>query len=113
MSTMREDFTRRTLRMFAGVLIWAAHFTAIYAFHTLACALRLSDASWGGAHGVTWFIAGVTVVAGAALVAVITAARRAGTDVFENWLTGTVGALALVAVAWQGFFTVFMVPACR
>jgi hypothetical protein len=108
-----STFTRRTLRTFAGVLVWAAHFGTIYTVHALACSRGHIDNTLLGANVVIAVIVAVTVAAAGVLAAVIVRALRAGTAAFENWLMATIGALSLIAVLWQGLLPALMVPVCR
>ena len=105
-------FTRTTLRMFSGVLIWAAHFTLIYGFAALACARGFADAKWLGLDIVTAATVAATVLAAGAVLAFIVPAMRSGFESFENAMTAGAGALALLAIVWEGFVPVFIVPAC-
>ena len=105
-------FARTTLRMFSGVLIWAAHFTLIYGFAALACARGFSDARWLGLDIVTAAIVAASVLAAGAVLAFVVPAMRAGLDNFENGMTVGAGALALLAIVLEGFVPVFIVPAC-
>ena len=105
-------FTRTTLRMFSGVLIWAAHFTVIYGFTALACARGFADAKWLGLDVVTSAIVAATALAAGAVLAFVVPAKRAGLDNFENAMTAGAGALALLAIVWEGLVPVFIVPAC-
>ena len=100
-----RPFTRATLRMFAGVFVWAVHFGAIYGYTALSCAFapRVS---------VTPAIVAITVIALGATALFVVSAVRAGAASFENWMTAAVGALAALAIAWEGLVPVFIVPAC-
>jgi hypothetical protein len=108
-----STFTRRTLRMFSGVLVWTAHFGAIYTFHALACARGHAGITWLSAGIVTWFVLAATMAAALALTIAIRAALRAGASAFENWLSASTAALSLVAVLWQGLLPVSMIPVCQ
>ncbi|HYC37993.1 MAG TPA: hypothetical protein VEC19_16305 [Usitatibacter sp.] len=94
---------RRALWMASGVLVWAAHFTAIYGFTGLACAR-----GWTGA--VAWVVGAATALALTACVAII---ARSWTRRFDFLAAVAVGlaAFALVAVLWEGL-SITMVPAC-
>jgi hypothetical protein len=61
---------------------------------------------------VTATIVAVTVLAVGAVLALIVPAMRAGVDTFENAMTAGAGALALLAIVWEGLVPVFIVPAC-
>lgn len=104
-------FTRTTLRMFSGVIVWAAHFGTIYAAAALACALGLGITRWTGIS-LTSIIVTATVIALGVTLAFVAAAVRAGLAAFENWMTAAVGLLAALAIVWEGLVPVFIVPAC-
>jgi hypothetical protein len=104
-------FTRTTLRMFSGVIIWAAHFTVIYAVAALACARGFAETQWLGASLIAWAIGAATLVAIAAILLMVVPALRSARESFESWMTAAVGALALLAVVFETV-PVVMVPAC-
>jgi hypothetical protein len=96
-------FAATALRISSGVIIWALHFAAIYGLTALACARGLPQA-------VLPAVVAATLVAAALLVPVLVRGfRRRGE--FESWMSATVGAFALVAIAWEAI-PVFMVPPC-
>ena len=107
-----QTFTRITLRMSSGVLIWAAHFAVIYGFAALACTRGFADVKWLGLGIVTAVVVASTLIAAGAVLAFLVPAIRAGVDAFENAMTAGAGALALLAIVWEGFVPVFIVPAC-
>lgn len=86
-------FIVRSAWLVSGIVVWAAHFLAIYGFTALACAR-----GFGHAAPTAVIVAGV--VAAAALAAIVVRAwtRRAS---FEDWLSGAIASLALVAVAYE------------
>ena len=45
---MPSGFMGKSLYALAGLLIWAFHFGAIYAFQALACARGFAGARWRG-----------------------------------------------------------------
>lgn len=98
------SFVPTTLRMSAGVIVWALHFAAIYGLTALACAR-------GAPSLVPWVIGAATAGAGLACVAIMAFAlgRRAQ---FESWIAVGVAALALVAIVWEAFPMLVMTP-CR
>ena len=98
-----SSFPRTALRIAAGVIVWALHFAALYGVTALACAR-------GWEAIVPGFIAGATVVAVLAALAIIVGGwrRRA---VFEYWLSATVAAFGLVAIVYEAL-PVLTVPAC-
>ena len=102
MSTM--GIVRTSVRIFAGAIVWAAHFTAIYALTALACARDAADA-------VRMAIAIATLVAAAVAAAIVVREwrRRAA---FEGWLAAAIAALAFVAIAWQAVPMLVLAP-CR
>lgn len=104
-------FARTTLRMFSGVIVWAAHFGTIYAASALSCALGLGITRWTGTS-LTWIIVMATLAALAVTAWFVATAVRAGLAAFENWMTASVGLLAAVAIVWEGLVPVFIVPAC-
>ena len=104
-------FTRTSLRLSSGVIIWAMHFTVIYAFTALACARGFAELQWLGAGVVTWTVLGVTSIAVAATLLVLVPAARAARGSFEDWMTAGVAALALIAIVWEAL-PVIIVPAC-
>jgi hypothetical protein len=53
-----------------------------------------------------------TLIAAAALMAMIVSALGRGTSSFTEWMTAGLAALALIAVLWEGLAAV-MVPTCR
>lgn len=97
-------FVGVSLRMFSGVIVWAAHFAAIYAFTALACARHFAGA-------VPWVIGVVTFVALAVLVATALPAARDRADGFETWLALAISGLALFAIVIQAV-PALIVPVC-
>jgi len=97
-------FARTALRVSAGGIVWALHFTAIYTATALACAR--------GAPGVVpWAIGGATVLAiGACLVLVRAGWKRQGD--FEAWLSATLAGVALFAIVLQALPALMVTP-CR
>jgi hypothetical protein len=106
-----RPFTATTLRMFAGVLIWAAHFTAIYSFNGIACARGFAESELLGVGATTWAIGTATAIAIAAILIVLVPAARRARGSFEEWMAAGVAALALVAIVFETI-PVFMVPPC-
>jgi uncharacterized membrane protein YhaH (DUF805 family) len=104
-------FARTALRIWSGAIVWAAHFTAIYSFAALACARGYARATALGLDVVTLVVFVATLLAFVATVAI---SHRALHDeaTFENWLTASVAALAALAIVWEGFVPVFMMPPC-
>lgn len=96
-------FVLRSAWLVSGVVVWAAHFLAIYGFTALACAR-------GFGHAAPSAVAVAGVVAVAALAGIILRAwtRRAH---FEGWLSGAIAFLALVAVVYETV-PAWAIPAC-
>jgi hypothetical protein len=101
------DFAAATLRMFSGVLIWAAHFLVIYATTGIVCAKRSSNAEL-----VPWVIGIATVIAFAAVLGVMRSnLRRSANDRFIHWMAIALAGLALIAIVWEAI-PVLLVPIC-
>lgn len=106
-----RPFARTTLRMFAGVLVWAAHFTVIYSFTGIACARGFGQAQWLGVGVTTWAIGAASAVAVAAILLVLVPAARRARGSFEDWMTAAMAALALLAIVYETI-PIWTVPAC-
>jgi hypothetical protein len=87
----------------AGASVWALHFAAIYGVTALACARAFPRA-------IPWTVATATLLAATLLVALMVKGyrERAG---FVGWMTGTLAALALVAVVYESIGAA-IVPSC-
>ena len=97
------SFPATALFISAGIIIWALHFAALYGLTALACAR-----GWNAAVLPALWVA-TAVAAMAALVVIAAGWRRR--DVFEYWLSATIAAFGLVAIAYEAV-TILMVPAC-
>ena len=111
MSAQRPSFPRTVLRMSAGAIIWALHFGTVYWATTAACALGL------GVVRVPWFslsavILGATGIALVAALAVVVSATWTNLGSVRNWMAAGIGAVAAVAIAWEGLLPVLLLPAC-
>ena len=104
-------FTPTAFRISSGIIIWAAHFLAIYGFTALACARGWVTARWIGIGVAPWVIGAATLLAAVALVAVIVPAVRAAPSGFTEWMTAALGGLALIAILWEAL-AVLLVPIC-
>lgn len=110
-----SHFTRTALRMFSGPLIWGVHFLAIYVFTAIACARRTFNPDWVAA--LPWAVFAMTLLAAAALLAMIIQAIRANkhnrddASSFIPWATAAFAALALLAVIWETL-PVLLLPIC-
>jgi hypothetical protein len=92
------------LRIAAPVLVWAAHFAAVYGGTALACARSSPQA-------VAWTI-GASTLAACALAAAIVAYEWPNRARFESWLATSLGAFALVAMIAEALVASSM-PPCR
>lgn len=106
--------THDLLLLFAGPLVWAAHFVLIYGLNGVVCARPGSAARWAGLAWEAWAIAGAGVLAAAVLAACAAARPRSASEHsrrFVRWTSLALLALALLAIAWETL-AVFLVPAC-
>jgi hypothetical protein len=110
-----SPFTHNFLLLFAGPLIWAMHFLAIYGFTGIICARPSVYASWFGIGIVTWGIiaAGIVAIVMIAAVYLVVKPRDAAPDnhAFIRWMSVTLSLLSVVAIIWETL-TVFLIPAC-
>lgn len=108
-----SPFTRAFLLMFAGPLIWAAHFLAVYVLAALACARNFAHVEWLGGGVTQWGIALLTLAAIAAIAAIILLrGRRDGQSArFVHWTTLTLGLLSVLAIVWEAM-PAYLVPTC-
>jgi hypothetical protein len=110
-----SSFTHDILLLFAGPLVWAVHFLAIYGFTGVVCARPgAGGPQWLGLGWTGWAIVALGGVAVLALAACLRARPRSGSPdnrAFLRWTALALGALALLAIAWETL-AVFLVPAC-
>ncbi|MCK0509874.1 hypothetical protein [Aromatoleum buckelii] len=97
------NFVATSLRLSAGVIVWALHFSVIYGLSALACARSAPQA-------VPWVIGVATLVAIGACVAIIVRELGQGPG-FEPWLAAGLAVLALLAILWEAL-PVLMVAPC-
>jgi hypothetical protein len=97
------EFFPTALRISAGAIVWAVHFTVLYGFAALACARGFTGA-------VPWVSGAATLLALAALLVVLarTGPRRGE---FESWLAFSIAAVALVGVVFETV-PVYLVRTC-
>lgn len=118
-------FPRTTLKVTAGLLIWAADFLFIYVFAALACARGYAHATVLG-FGIVPFVSTVAtaVAAGASAAVIIAGAHRAATaaspasddattSMFLGRLAMIVAMLALIAVALTGLPGLLVAQTCQ
>ncbi|WP_156385580.1 hypothetical protein [Ramlibacter sp. Leaf400] len=102
------------LLLFAGPMVWGAHFLAIYGFTGVACARPGPGPQWLGLAWEAWAIVALGLVAAAVLVASLAARPRSGSAQNRDFLRAialALNALALLAIAWETL-AVFLVPGC-
>jgi hypothetical protein len=87
----------------SGIVVWALHFGALYGFTALACAR-------GFAGALPWVAAAATLAAVVAAALILALGLRRRQD-FAGWMTLSVAAFALAAIAFQTI-PLFIVPAC-
>jgi hypothetical protein len=115
-------FAAKMIFMSAGMLIWAAHFTAVYVFNALACARHFADATVSGFAIVPATVTAATVFAlGATGWVLFQALAWRGPVVGESaedptagfirYTTIVVALLSVVAIVWNGV-PAFIVPPC-
>jgi hypothetical protein len=100
-----ERFAPATVRALGGLLVWAAHFAALYGATGLACAR-------GFPESLPWTIGGVTFAALVANGALALSSLRAATagDILD-WLAVSGAAVSTLAVIWQAF-PILVIPIC-
>jgi hypothetical protein len=99
----RESLLVGAWRITGGIVIWAAHFTAIYGFTALACARERPSA-------VPWII-GIATLAGIALVLADIAWQWRDRHAFDAWLGIGLAGFALLAIVWEAV-PALMVSSC-
>lgn len=112
---MRSMFTHDILLLFAGPLVWAVHFVAMYGFAGVVCARPgAAQAQWLGIHVLVWGVCALGAAALAALAGCYALAPRTGEPDNRHFVRRTSRGLLLlagVAVLWETF-AVFILPAC-
>lgn len=90
--------------MLGGLAVWAAHFAGVYAIASVADVVQ--DAAAPAARGlIAAFTAACAAAAAGFALAGLRLRRSAGEDSlrrFAGLIAGAGGALAVVAVIWQG-----------
>lgn len=87
------SFAAASLRMFAGPIVWALHFTVIYGLTGIACARGLVGA-------VPWGVLLATLVAGAVCLLMMVRELRRGPG-FLPWMAAGLAGFALLAIIWE------------
>jgi hypothetical protein len=113
MNTQR--FASSFLRLFAGPLVWAAHFLGVYGVVGIICARRIDGVALFGLGIVSWIVAAATAVA---IAAVFLFTLRGGSrqhphdnTSFTRWTSAALGLLSIVAIVWEAM-ALLLVPAC-
>jgi hypothetical protein len=101
---MTRSLAATALRIGSPVIVWAAHFGAIYVATALACA-RAAPAA------VPWAIGIATALASALALAILVREWRARGR-FESWLAASLAAFALAAIVAEAL-AALSVRACR
>lgn len=88
------------------IALWAAHFTVIYGFTSLACARQMSSA-------VPWVAGAASAAALLVLAAIAVPAgiRVSRTASLPDCLALGLGGLAMIAVIWEASSLIW-IPAC-
>lgn len=109
-----STFAHDILLLFAGPLVWAVHFVAIYGLTGVVCARAGSAGRWLGWPWEAWAIVAAGLVATAALAACVRSRPRselADNRRFLRWTSLALCALALLAIVWETL-AVLLVPGC-
>ena len=111
----------KMLFMIGGLLVWAAHFTVVYGFTTVACVKGLAVADVLGVGIIPFVIGAATLLAWATTGAILISATsgpipphsaRYGetTEHFLQYTAATIAALSLVAIAWNAIPVLLVTP---
>lgn len=109
--------------LFAGLIIWAARFLAIYTFTALACAKGFAGEAVAGIGIVPAFIGAATIVALTANILVIISglarvrAQPGPADELEpvpfiGYTGAGIAGLSIVAILWESL-PVLVLPVCQ
>jgi hypothetical protein len=115
-NTVERSFTRRSLWLFAGLLIWAANFFVTYVFTALACARGFAGNSVAGLGVIPLVTIVSSLVAILANAAVLRTAlmryRSNGGGDSLDFIAGAIATVSMAAIAWTGF-TAAVGQSCR
>lgn len=117
-----RGFVSTMLLMVGGLLIWAVHFTFLYAFNTLACTRSFAATDIAGFATVPFIIVLITLLALGGTGAVLATALSGGgfrrssqdrtmTADFLRYMTVAITIISFVAILWNGI-PALSVPAC-
>ena len=115
-------FVAKLVFLCGGLLIWAAHFGAVYAVNGVACARgldRLTVLGFGAVPAIVAVATGLAVLACGAILAAALRGRGPGIadepsgPVQAFWRMGTASGagFAMVAIAWTGL-PAALIPPC-
>lgn len=96
------SFAAASLRMFAGPIVWALHFTVIYGFTGIACARGLAGT-------VPWGVGLATLAAGSVCLLIVVRELR-GEQGFRSWMTAGLAGFALLAILWETLPVLVVAP---
>jgi hypothetical protein len=112
----RASFFGGSMRASAPLWIWAAHFAFCYVAVAIGCDAGWHRVDWAGLSALRWTLASGSVVAIAAAVLLLVAARRHARGAGHAGLAARVGllvaALSLLGIAWTSL-PALLLPACR
>ena len=111
----------KMLFMIGGLLVWAAHFTIIYGFTTVACAQGFAATHVLGAGIVPVVVGAVTLLAWVITCAVLISAASGPipprsarfseeTEHFMRYTAALIAILSLVAIAWNALPVLVVAP---
>jgi hypothetical protein len=95
-------FSTASLRLFAGPIVWALHFTVIYGLTGVACARGLPAA-------VPWGIGVATLAAGMACILILVRELRRKQE-FLSWVAVGLAGFALLAIVWESLPVLVVTP---
>lgn len=110
----RSTFTHDILLLFAGPLVWAAHFIAIYGLMGVACARAAPGVRWWGVDWAGWTVVAMGLVSVAVLVLWLRsrpATTLAHNRRFLRLSSLALAGLAMLAIGWETL-AVFLIPSC-
>jgi hypothetical protein len=109
--TDSASFALTSLRLSAGIIIWAVHFAVIYGYTGLACARRFDASGEIWVTLVAWVVGVATAVGVLLAVVFVAPAVRATRRAFVDWMSGWVAAFAVLAMILEGI-AILWVPVC-
>ncbi|HET6600055.1 MAG TPA: hypothetical protein VFG60_08835 [Burkholderiaceae bacterium] len=95
----------------APLLVWALHLFGAYAFVAISCCSAFAETQWFGVAAPRLVLLAASVLALAAIVALLLRGLREPESLLRTASTGT-AALALIGVAWTTL-PMLLMPMCR